>query len=262
MISAVVVSHNEGHLLDACLKSILFCDEIIVVDLESTDNTKEIAEKYEAKYIYHQKVPVVEIIHTWIQDKTKYDWILITDPDEVCSNDLSKELLEILPSVPLDIGLIDVPWKFYFGNHLLKGTQWGGVQRRVFLVNKNRFIFTKEVHRGRHLKKGYKPYIVKNKGNNFVHHFWMQNLRQLTAKHKRYLNREAESRYNSGERSTIKQILKTPLNEFYSSFWIKNGFKDGFTGFFLSLFWAWYETKAKLKLYIYSNKIKQNNLMF
>lgn len=258
MISAVVVSHNEGHLLDTCLKSISFCDEIIVVDLESTDNTKEISEKYGAKYIFHQKVVVVEIIHTWIQDKTKYDWILITDPDEICSASLAQELVNIIPIVSEDIGSINVPWRFYYGKHLLKGTHWGGINRRVFLINRNKFLFSEEVHRGRHLNQGYKQHIIKFEKDNFVQHFWMQNRKQLILKHKRYLLKEGESRYNSDQRCTFSQLLRTPLKEFYTSFWLKKGFKDGFIGVFLSLFWAWYETNAQLKLYLFAKKMKSN----
>lgn len=252
MISAVVVSCNEGHILDNCLKSISFCDEIIVVDLESTDNTKEIADKYATKYIYHKKVPIVEKIHAWIKDKAKYDWILITDPDEICSPTLSQEILNIIPSISNKVGVIHVPIKYYFGKHLLHGTQWGGFQSRAYLVNKNRVYFSEEVHRGRHLKEGYEGLEIKEKDGNFVHHFWMQNIKQLVSKHQRYLIEEGKSRYNNGYRCTFIKLLKTPFKEFYCSFIQKKGFKDRATGLFLSLFWAWYETKAQFELYKYS----------
>ncbi len=256
MISAVVVSHNEGHLLANCLKSISFCDEIILVDLESTDNTKEIAEKYGVNYIYHKRVPIVEIIHTWIQDRTKHDWILIIDPDELCSENLAQEILKIIPVVSEKIGLISVPWRFYFGRYLLKGTQWGGENRKVLLVNRNKFYFSEEVHRSRHLKEGYKGLEIKANATNCVQHFWMQNIKQLINKHKRYLNEEGKSRYNHGYRCTLKRLLQTPFRAFYSSYWKKKGVKDGFIGLFLSFFWAWYETKAELELYKYSNNMK------
>ena len=255
MISAVVVSHNEGYILDKCLESLFFCDEIIVVDLESTDNTREISEKYEAKYIYHKKVAVVEIIHTWIQDKTKHDWILITDPDEVCSSILAQEIIELLPKVSDKVGLIDIPMRYYFGKHLLKGTLWGRIQRRVYIINRNKFFFTDSVHRGRHLKEGYKSEIIKFKKDNFVHHYWMQNIKQLVSKHRRYLITEGVSRYNSGQKCNFGELITSPFREFYSSLIIKNGYKDGFIGIFLSLFWAWYETNAKLKLYTYQKNI-------
>ncbi|WP_417557643.1 glycosyltransferase [Mesoflavibacter zeaxanthinifaciens] len=250
-ISAVVVSCNEGHLLSNCLDSLWFCKEIIVIDLESTDNTKEIAEQYNANYILHTKVPYVEIIHTWIQNKVIYDWILITDPDEVCSKSLAKDILKTLPKLSENIGVVKVPWRFYYKKHLLKGTQWGGIQTRAFIVNKNRFYFTKDVHRGRHLKSGFKIHNIKYQGDNFVHHYWMSSLKQLIKKHKRYLKNEAESRYNNGERKKMNQVLSIPFTSFYSSFIKKRGVKDGFTGLFLSLFWAWYQTNSVYKLYRY-----------
>lgn len=255
MISAVVVSHNEGHLLDACLSSLGFCEEIIVVDLESTDNTREVAEKYNANYIWHERVPVVEIIHAWIQDKTKFDWILITDPDEVCSSSLAIELVELVKTLPDDIGAINVPWRFYYKDHLLKGTQWGGIQKRVFIVNRNRFYFTEEVHRGRHLKSGMKNHFVKFHVDNFVHHYWMTSRKQLVQKHKRYLKKEGQSQYENGSRTDILKVLMVCFKEFYNSFFTKKGWRDGLTGVYLSFFWGWYNFRAKYELWKYQ-KIK------
>lgn len=250
-ISAVVVSYNEAHLLDACLKSIEFCDEIIVVDLESEDNTKEIAAKYNAKYIWHNRVPVVEIIHTWIQDKVENEWMLITDPDEVCSASLAKDLKQIIPNLPNNIGSIQVPWRYYFGNKMLKGTQWGGVQGRVFVVNTNRFYFTDEVHRGRHLKKGMEMYRIKYNGHNHLHHYWMQNKQQLRDKHRRYLKQEGVSMHKSGKSAKLYRIPYTYLSAFYHSWFQRKGWKDGLTGLYLSFFWAWYSAAAEYALYKY-----------
>lgn len=251
MISAVVVSCNEGHLLDACLDSIAFCEEIIVVDLESTDNTKEVAQKYNAVYIYHKKVAVVEIIHAWIQEKTKYDWILIIDPDEACSNDLQLDVLKLLPSISDNTGSIIVPCRYYFGKRLLRGTHWGGINERIFIVNKKRFNFTSAVHRGRQLKQGFIPYYIKYSGSNFIHHYWMQNFSEFINKHRRYLKEEGKARYLNGVRCSFKQLLRTPFREFYSSFFVNKGYKDGYLGLCLGFFWAWYNTMAQLRLYNY-----------
>lgn len=257
-ISAVVVSYNEGHLLDNCLSSLSFCNELIVVDLESTDNTASIAQAHGARYIKHKKVPVVEQIHTWIQDKIKNDWLIISDPDEVCSPELAREI-EMFIKTPNDkIGAVRVPWRFYFKNTLLNGTQWGGVQSRIFLVNLKRFYFTADVHRGRHLKDGFSIYNINYNGKNFLHHFWMQNNKQLIEKHKRYLKNEGASRYNKGERASYKNIVKTIYKTFIDSFITKRGFSDGLTGLYLSLFWMWYETSSQISLLKFQNKNIRN----
>ena len=62
-ISAVIVVHNQVDLLENCLKSISkWIDEIIIIDLESTENVKRVADSYKAKYFTHKLVPIVENI--------------------------------------------------------------------------------------------------------------------------------------------------------------------------------------------------------
>ncbi len=241
-------------MLSRCLNSLSFCEELIVVDLESEDSTHEIAIQYNAKYLFHKKVPLVECIHVWIQNKINNEWVIISDPDEVCSKALADDIRKIVKNPPLTIGAVSVPWIFFFGGKMLKGTQWGGIQRRIYLVNLNRFYFTNHVHRGRHLKEQFDMLPLEYRGENYLEHYWMQNIFQLLKKHIRYLKLEDKSLYDSGMRTNLNQILCMPLTSFKESFIIKQGYRDSFTGLFLSFFWAWYRTAAYIKLWQYQKQ--------
>ncbi|MEY4293058.1 MAG: hypothetical protein RIQ61_1456 [Bacteroidota bacterium] len=260
-ITAVIVSYNEANLLDSCLKQLDFCNEIIVFDLQSTDDTQEVALKYGAKIIEHEKIPVVEIIHAKLSNYIMSDWILITDPDEILRIELKTELLELLSDKEKlkDIGAISVPWRFHFKNKLLKGTRWGGINYRFYIVHKKRFTFSNEVHRGRDIINGFESYKIKYSKHNYVEHYWMQSYKQLLEKHIRYIKKEGESRYNNGQRTSLKKITSIPFRAFKYSFISRKGYLDYFTGFFLSLFWAWYETMSNKSLYDYQRKIKSKN---
>ena len=48
-LSAIIITKNEEKMIDACLESLMFCDEIIVIDSGSIDDTKKICEKYTDK---------------------------------------------------------------------------------------------------------------------------------------------------------------------------------------------------------------------
>ena len=74
-------------------------------------------------------------------------------------------------------------------------------------------------------------------------------------KHRRYLINEGRDRYLLGKRTSLRVVLISPLKEFYISFWKLNGFKDGFLGFLLSLFWAFYQTTSQIRLYRYQIKM-------
>ena len=249
-ISAIVVGYNEAHLLDECLSSISFCDEMIYFDLNSSDNSIDIANKFHAKVIKHVRVPGCEWIHSSFADKTINDWVLITDPDEVIDSSLAEELIMLFENgISPEVGAIIAPCLFYFKGSKLQGTSWGGINKRVLIANNRRFIFTPHVHSGRKLKEGFKYLEIDFKLSNAVHHYWMQSYKKLFEKHFRYLKNEGEARYSIGLRTSVKKISMEPWRQFAYSYITKKGYIDGLTGLFLSVFWAWYQTFALISLY-------------
>ena len=254
-ISAMVVGYNEEILLCACLNSISFCDEIIYTDLGSTDGSVNVALQFGAS-IYHKdksKVPSCEMVQTEVVHYTKNDWVLFIDPDEavdvVLQNQIRNEFLAI--TTEEKTGAISVPWQFYFSGKKLKGTVWGGSNKKFLLVNKHRFEFLPIIHYGRKLKDGFTNYDIPLNRNktNVLHHYWMSSMKIFLQKHKRYLKNEGRDNYNAGVRVGKKNLLLSPFKEFHHSFIEKNGCKDGLTGLFLSGFWAYYKTHIALDIY-------------
>jgi len=262
-ISAIIVGLNEAIHLEKCMPPLAFCDEILYFDLGSTDNSREIAIDYGAIVINHDRVDTCEWIHTKYANTTKHNWILITDPDEVISQELIADIFNLFHGNKLveeNIGAVTAPWVFYFKNRKLEGTNWGGINRRILLANNKYFEFSPLVHVGRNVRDDYEIYEIEFNGKNYIHHFWMTSYAKLLEKHARYLRNEGEARYKTGRRATIKEILKEPFKSFKYSFWHRKGYKDGVTGLFLSIFWAWYESSAKLKNYSYQRKATNKSL--
>ena len=111
MISAIVLSMNNGDTLDACLKSVvdsLPCDkEVIVVDGHSTDNTPSILAKYKdkIKVVYDEGKGLglarnVGVYHA------KYDIIAFVDSDVICAKDHFQKILDCFTAHP-DVGGVD-----------------------------------------------------------------------------------------------------------------------------------------------------------
>lgn len=255
-ISAFIVSKNEGHLLDNCIRSVQFCDEIFIIDLESIDNTIEVAKKYGANIKTIKSIAIVESIHENFIKYVKNDWVIITDPDEITTIELANEIKSFFNSKEdlSRIGAVDVPMVYFFKSYKLKGTSWGGIKSRTYLVHKDRFIFKSNVHNGRFLKEGFEKYTINHNGKNHINHYWMTGYRQIFEKHLRYLKNEGQSRFAQGYTTSVSKILKTPFQLFFNCYIRSRGFKDGFVGLFLSLFRAWYFTAANIELYKYQRK--------
>lgn len=258
-VTAVIVSLNEGSLLEKALPNLQFCERIIVVDIGSTDNTREVAARFDVELWTHERVPVVEIVHNWIQDKIDTEWMLITDPDEMITEGLRKSILKEFSNLPSDIGAVRVPCFFYFGKRKLKGGPWGGLLSRVLMVNLNGYYFTTDVHRGRRIKPGWRELTLDYDGSNELSHYWMQNLRQLVQKHRRYLSKEGKARYDSGMRIGMRGLLTTPISQMKYALLKRKGYLDGLTGVFLCFFWTWYQFVANYELWKHERSINRSN---
>lgn len=96
-ISAVVIAENEEHVIEACLKSLAFCDELILVDGGSTDRTVEIAQRLGARVIHHPSgTHGIHYNKNLGAREANGDWILSIDADEQVSPELAAELREMI----------------------------------------------------------------------------------------------------------------------------------------------------------------------
>lgn len=259
-ITAFIVAKNESNLLDVCLARLDFCNEIIVADLDSEDSTCEVAIKYGAKIIKAENEDFGEIVMKKYIHVSKNNWVIITDPDEVLNSVLSKEV-QILFKIKLydkitNIACVNVPILYYYKGEKLKGTPWGGLKYRPYLIHKENFCFEERVHGGRSVKIGFKNYIVKYNGDNFIEHYWNNSISQFIESHKRYLLYEGKSRFENGKRTTLFNVILEPFKQFFLSYIKYRGVKDGLNGFTLSVLRSWYFTVANLELYKYQVKKK------
>ena len=91
-ISVCIVCRNEEDKLVACLESVAWADEIVVLDLSSDDASREVAARYGARVVEHTPVPIVELVRNTVAEEASGDWILALDPDERVTPGLASEL--------------------------------------------------------------------------------------------------------------------------------------------------------------------------
>lgn len=253
-VSALVASFNEGHLLEDCLKSIQFCDEIAVLSLQCDDNTEEIANKHGDVFYYEDSKPMYcEIFFEKYIPKLKNDWFLLIDPDERLSEGLVESIRKTLETVPDDISMIRIPMINHFKGKPLKGTVYGGIIYARLLYRFSGVTIGSEVHAGIQMKPAYSRIKIKYEGNNFDTHYWCESWRQLLDKHKRYLKGEGMAQYNLGNRYSLKKQWYDSIIRFYYSFKTREGYKDGLTGLLLSFLAARYEFLKYRELRKYQN---------
>jgi glycosyltransferase involved in cell wall biosynthesis len=248
-ISAIVATRNEGQLLGACLDSIRFCDELLVVDLQSSDDSVEVAERRGATVIRSERIPSgAEQLLAELVPIAKHNWILVLDPDMPLDPALEHEVAELFPSLGPEIGLVSVPIQYYFGKTPLKGTVWGGTRQLRLLIHRGRVRLSTELGAEVELNDGVKALAVSFTGENVSHHYWARTYDAWREKHRRYAREEAKDRWQRGERFHAGRTPRLVADAFYFSFVTKQGYRDGVLGLLLSSGWAWYVGRTQWEL--------------
>jgi glycosyltransferase involved in cell wall biosynthesis len=98
-LSVFVITYNNTRTLPACLESVRWADEIVVVDSLSTDDTVEIARRYGARVIAQEFLGFGKQ-KRFAMDRTTHDWVLLIDADEQLSPALQREIQDLLKAGP------------------------------------------------------------------------------------------------------------------------------------------------------------------
>ena len=242
-ISAVIVAHNEEKKIEACLKSLNFVDEIVVVLDKCTDGTKEIVQKYTNK-IVEGSWNIEGARRNVAVNSASGDWILEIDADERISKELSEEILQITKnSKPC---AFIVPIANYIGTRYVKygWLRTLGVLERQTMHYKGlkNYHEDKEIHPTADLKAEIK-YL-----ENPITHLVDDDIADLLARFNRYTTWRSKDIISSNavEEGFIKKIATFKLR-FFKSFIVKKGYKEGWLGFLLAILAATYPIVSYLK---------------
>ena len=122
-ISALILAKNESANLGNCLASLLWCDERIVVDDNSTDDTAAIAKKYNATVVRHDLKADFAQQRNFILSKAKNDWVLFVDADEQVPQNLALEIQKKLAENTKYDGFVVRRLDSLWGKVLMHGEQ-------------------------------------------------------------------------------------------------------------------------------------------
>jgi glycosyltransferase involved in cell wall biosynthesis len=107
-ISVCIVCRDEAELLQGCLETLSWADELVVVDLESSDGSAHIAESFGATVVRRPPVPRAIYARNDADAAASGDWILHLDPDERVTPKLAAELRRI--ATTLDFDVVELPF--------------------------------------------------------------------------------------------------------------------------------------------------------
>jgi glycosyltransferase involved in cell wall biosynthesis len=245
-VSVVVITKNEEDNIADCLQSAAWADEIIVVDDESTDKTRDIAKKYTGKILI-RRMENEGRHRNWAYEQARNDWVLSLDADERITEALASEIRSLLTSKP-EYKAYAIPRKNHIGNYWLRyGGEYPAQQTRLFL--KDEFKYEEaEVH-PRAFLEGDTGYL---KGD--IIHYSHRDIADYVRSMNSQTTLEARKWVLSGRKMSMGHALWRALDRcFYRRLLRKKSYKDGVYGLVVAVLSGMYQIVSWVKYWEMKN---------
>lgn len=254
-ISVVINTYNEANQLAEILEHLKDFDEIVVCDMDSTDNTVKIAESYGCRVVNFPKgnYNIVEPARDFAIHSAKYPWVLVVDADEIITDELRKYLYEYIAKPDCKEGLL-IPRKNFVMNKFVKNS-YPDYQLRFFRQDKATWppiIHIKPTIDGTVEK------IPAARHELAMIHKSMTIFTKL-AKMNIYTQNEIEKRAN--EKVNLFKIFTSCTFRFFRHYILKGGIFHGISGLVLSINEANYKFYTLVKIWESNNAKKNSDLL-
>jgi len=220
-VSAVIITLNAAKQLEACLQSLSFCDEIVVVDSGSTDETIALADRYQAKVVKQAWLGFGKQKQFAVK-QAKHDWVLCIDSDERVTTELRNSIENVLQQPQAQIYRMPRSNKF-MGRFLKYGEGYPDWSTRLF--NRQSAQWSDDpVH-----EKVLCQSAVASLDGDLLHESG-EDISLYLQKQNRYTSIQAQQLFENGKQAGIVQLLLSPLFRFLRFYLFKRGFMDGLPG--------------------------------
>ena len=226
-VSAYILTFNEAEKIKAAVDSVLWVDEIVVVDSGSADATAAIAAGLGARVV---QVPFNGFgdLRNRAVEACGCDWIFSLDADERCTAEVRDEILGLIAADP-PFDVYQVPRRSFFMGRWIRGSGWYPNFRQPQLFRKGSMRYTLEpVHEGYENLSG-KPIGTLQ---NAIWQFPFRNLAEIIRKADRYSSLGAPKL--AGKHVTMMSALGHGAWAFLKHYIFKRGFIDGWAGFVIA----------------------------
>jgi glycosyltransferase involved in cell wall biosynthesis len=227
-VTAVIAAHDESANIEACIASVEWAAEVIVVENDSLDDTVALAKAAGATVISPPFTTIGSARNQAIV-RAKTAWIFVLDADERCTPELSQEIQTMVRQT--EYAAFKVPRRnFFLGKEIRHGGWGGGKDKPIRLFRRDLRYNANHVHE--HVEV---PKTAQMGGlRNSLLHYTYTSLDQYFEKFNRYSRWWAEQNYARGRRGTAAAVFFKPPARFVSMYLLKGGFRDGARGLVLA----------------------------
>ncbi|MFB3923152.1 MAG: glycosyltransferase family 2 protein [Terriglobia bacterium] len=225
-ISATIITHNEAKNIERAVRSLSVADEILVIDAESGDGTREIAAQLGARVIIHPWAGFAAQ-KNFAQNQAKHDWILSLDADEELDGQAQAAILRWKRTEPVAAGYRFARRARYLGRWILHSGWYPDYKLRLFDRRRGRwqgdFVHESVVVSGR-----------EERLDGEILHYTCDSLADHRQRIEFYTDLAAQEMLARGENVAPLRRWLAPPWVFFSTYFLKLGVLDGYQGFLIA----------------------------
>ncbi|CAN5725413.1 glycosyltransferase family 2 protein [soil metagenome] len=245
-ITAVLITLNEEHNLEFCLRSLRpWCDEIIVVDMLSEDRTPQIAARYADLVLPHERIEAFDQARGAGIQRARNEWIVVLDADELIPPRLGEWIADWVRQEPAhDVALLPRV-NVFLGRWIRSSNWWPGLPR---LFRRDSMHISEQLHRGLQPVPGARVKRLPKDPQLSIWHFSYASLDALTSKTNRYTTIEARQAIARGRPSPKPwRLFPRALRGMWFDYVMRRGYRDGLAGLTYAINRAYYRYLSMAK---------------
>ena len=244
-ITAVVMTLNEEHNIEYCLRSVRpWCDEVIVVDMLSEDRTPEIAARYADEVLSHERLEGFDAGREKGFERARGDWILSIDADEIVTPELAGWIRDFVDrDPPYDLALVPRA-NVFLGTWIRSSPWWPGKPR---LFRRGAIEVTPRLHSGLVPRASARIGRLPRSPELSLWHFSLLSVASMVDKTNRYTTIEARQALDAGRPAPrLAELVFRPLRAF-APYVARRGWRDGVAALAYSVDRAYYAFLSSVK---------------
>ncbi len=226
-LSVIIITKNEENHIKQCLASVAWCDEIIIVDCGSTDNTVELCRHYTNKIFITDDWPGFGPQKNRALAKATGEWVLSIDADEQVTTTLQQEIKQTITHATESA--FRIPRRSRYCGRWIKHSGWSpDYVTRLF--RRSCANFSNDLVHEKILLQG-------NIGTlkTPLLHYSFESLEEVLEKVNNYSSANAQMHYAKGKKSSLSKAILHGLWAFLRTYLLRAGFLDGREGFMLAV---------------------------
>ena len=227
-ISICVLTKNEAHNITACLESVVWADEIIIIDSESTDDTVALCKRFT------DNITIMPWLGCGPQREKIFamatcDWVLLLDADERVTPELSQEIQATINNSNNNCSGYEIPFTSYYCGKRIRFGDWMNEKHLRLLKREQCAIVPRLVHFGITVTGK----IGRLKGK--IIHYSFPNITTVINKMHSYSTAGAIHNFKNGKTTSFGSAVGHGLFAFLRGYIFRLGFLDGRYGFMLAV---------------------------